>query len=160
MAKTEGNGIREESLRQEYVSSVNRVIDHIQANLDRDLSLEILADVACFSRFHFHRIFRAIVGETLSQFIQRVRIVKAAAQLISNPRKSITEIAYDCGFSDSATFARAFRGRYIVSASEWRSTGSLQDRDIRRMNSKKGQVLSKIHKDIDVSSSYGTSMGN
>jgi len=154
MAKTQEDDRREESLRQEYVSRINRVIDYIQANLDKDLSLEVLSDVACFSQFHFHRIFRAMVGETLGQFIQRVRIVKAAGQLIANPKKPITEIALDCGFSDSATFARAFKGRFNVSASEWRTRGGLQDRKIRKMNSKKGQVLSRIRKDIEVSSRY------
>ncbi|MCK4221952.1 MAG: helix-turn-helix transcriptional regulator, partial [Dehalococcoidia bacterium] len=65
-------------LREEYVSRINRVIDHIGANMDTDLSLENLARVAGFSPFHFHRIFGGMVGETLSQFIQRIRIEKAA----------------------------------------------------------------------------------
>ncbi len=77
---------RSKYLREEYVSRINRVIDFIEKNIDRDLSLEALAKLAYFSRFHFHRIFRAMVGETLNQFIQRVRIEKAAAQLIGNPK--------------------------------------------------------------------------
>ena len=98
MTKTQANDPKKTYLREEYTSRINRVIDYIEKNTDKGLSLESLAKVAIFSPFHFHRIFRAMVGETLNQFIQRIRIEKAAAQLIVNPKKSITEIAFDCGF--------------------------------------------------------------
>jgi len=140
--------------REEYVSRINRVIDYIETNIDVDLSLESISKVANFSQFHFHRIFRAMVGETLNQFIQRLRLEKAAAQLIVNPKKSITEIAFDCGFSGSATFARAFKETFQISASEWRSEGYLQDRKIGKTNSKESQTIGKIGKDLDVSSCY------
>ncbi|MCK5076904.1 MAG: helix-turn-helix transcriptional regulator, partial [Calditrichia bacterium] len=55
-------------LRSEYIASINRVIDYIEKNLDKNLTLDTLSDVANFSRFHFHRIFSAIVGETINQF--------------------------------------------------------------------------------------------
>ncbi|MBT8338578.1 MAG: helix-turn-helix transcriptional regulator, partial [Desulfatitalea sp.] len=83
--------------------------DYVESHLDDDLTLSSLARVAHFSPFHFHRIFSAVVGESLNRFIQRVRVEKAASQLLLNPKKSITEIALDCGFSSAATFARAFR---------------------------------------------------
>ena len=109
-------------LRQEYISRINRVIDYIEANLQEELSLNSLADVSNFSRFHFHRIFKSMVGETLNQFINRIRIEKAASQLIINPRKSITEIAFDCGFSGSASFSRSFKEMYKMSPSGWRAS--------------------------------------
>ncbi len=93
--------------KTEYIARINRVIDYIEKNVDKDLSLEVLAGVACFSSFHFHRIFKAIVGETLNQFINRIRLEKSATQLMSNPNKTITDIAFDCGFSGSASFARS-----------------------------------------------------
>ncbi|MCP4692090.1 MAG: AraC family transcriptional regulator [Desulfobacterales bacterium] len=136
--------------REEYVSRINRVIDHIETNLDGNLSLESLARVASFSRFHFHRIFKAMVGETLNQFIQRVRLEKAAARLIASPGKSITEIALDAGFSGSSTFARAFKESFRVSATQWR----LQDGKICKTNGKKRQTIGKIWKDLEISSRY------
>lgn len=141
-------------MREEYVSRINRVLDYIEANLDRDLSLEALADVASFSRFHFHRVFRAMVGETLNQFIQRRRVEKAASQLTGNPKKTITEIALDCGFSGSATFARAFRDAFGVSASEWRSMQRPGNSKIRKPASKTDQTPGKIGKDLPVLTSY------
>jgi len=154
MTEARANGRNEKYLREEYVSRINRVIDYIEANIDNDLSLENLAGVASFSSFHFHRIFRAMVGETLNQFIQRIRIEKAAGKLIRNPKKSITQIALECGFSSSAAFARAFRESFRMSAREWRSEGHLQYSKISKTDSKDGQALSKIQKDFDVSSEY------
>lgn len=112
---------RQRHLRESYTSRINRVIDYIESHIFSDLSLEDLADVAHFSPFHFHRIFRAMVGESLNGFIQRVRIEKAAAKLIADPRKSITGIAFECGFSSSSAFARAFKDVFQMSASQWRT---------------------------------------
>ncbi len=111
-------------LRQEYIARINRVMDFIDANLDAELTLEALARVAHFSPYHFHRIFRAMIGEPLFQYIQRIRLEKAATRLAEDPRRPVTRIALDCGFSGSAAFARAFREHFGMSASEWRRRGS------------------------------------
>ena len=145
---------KQKYLRDEYISRINRVIDYIEANIDQDLSLENLASVAGFSRFHFHRIFRAMVGETLNGFIQRLRLEKAVIWLRDNPKKSITEIAFDCGFSGSAAFARAFKEMYHVSASEWRSVRITKNSKNCKSKSKNWQTLSKNRKDFDISSYY------
>jgi AraC family transcriptional regulator len=113
---------RTEFLRQEYVARINRVIDHIDAHLGDELTLAALADIACFSRFHFHRIFSAMVGETITDYIKRIRLQNAAARLINNPRDSVTDIAMVCGFSSPSVFARAFKDQFGTSASAWRSS--------------------------------------
>jgi AraC family transcriptional regulator len=112
---------RSQYLREEYIARINRVIDYIGNNIDCDLSLPQLADIAGFSAFHFHRIFSAIMGETLNGFIQRLRIEKAAAMLLQNRKYSISRIALECGFSGASTFARAFKEKYHISASQWRA---------------------------------------
>jgi len=109
--------------RQEYVGRINRVIDYIRRDITGDLRLEALAQVANFSPYHFHRVFKATVGETVNTFIRRVRIQRAASQLIYNPKKSITRIATDCGFSSPSSFARDFRQAYGMSASQFRAGG-------------------------------------
>ena len=93
-------------LIEEYRARINRVIDFIESSIDRDLTLSELANVAGFSRYHFHRIFGGMVGETLYGFIQRLRLEKAAMKLIQNPRESVTSIAMECGFTNSSAFAR------------------------------------------------------
>lgn len=141
-------------LRENYIARINRVIDHIQAHIGEDLSLAELADIAHFSPFHFHRIFSAMVGETLNSFIQRLRIERAASMLIQNPKKSITEIALECGFSGSPVFARAFRETFKMSASQWRSGGYLQNSKTGKTDSKESKTVSNIQQDFDVHPYY------
>jgi AraC family transcriptional regulator len=107
-------------LQEEYNARVHRVQDYIEENIAREFTLEELAGVANFSKYHFHRIFHSVTGETLFQFIQRLRIEKAAVLLLNHPKKSITEIAMDCGFSGSAVFARVFKENFGVPAGTWR----------------------------------------
>jgi AraC family transcriptional regulator len=147
-------------LRKEYTARVNRVIDYIEANISEELSLAELADVAHFSPFHFHRIFRGMVGETLNDFVQRIRVEKAAAKLVFNPRKSITEIALECGFSSSSAFARSFRETYGTSASDWRSGGHVQYGKNSQVDSKDRQAVGNIGKDFDVSLYYTQGVTN
>ncbi len=107
--------------RAEYVARINRVMDYIERHIDEDLSLEVLAKVACFSSFHFHRIFAATTGETLNIFVRRLRTERAASQLLVNPGKTVTEIALDCGFSSPSVFARTFKEIFGVTAIEWQN---------------------------------------
>jgi AraC family transcriptional regulator len=107
-------------LHEEYAGRVNRVLDYVDAHLDEELGLELLARVAAFSPYHFHRLFSALIGEPLGGYIRRVRLEQAASRLENNPRASITEVALDHGFSSPATFARAFKAHFGVAASEWR----------------------------------------
>ncbi len=107
-----------------YNSCINRVIDYIETHIDEPMDLATLASVAHFSPYHFHRLFAGLMGETLNQFIQRVRLEKAAAMLINQPNESITQVAFACGFSSSSTFARAFKETFGKSASQWRENPS------------------------------------
>ena len=106
-----------------YVERVNAVIDYIEAHLSEDLSLAKLAEVAHFSPYHFHRVFSTMVGETLSRFISRLRVERAATLLVQHPDRAITDVAVDCGFTNPSSFARSFRESFGMSASEWRTSG-------------------------------------
>ena len=144
------NEAQRRALRAEYIGRINRALDYIEANLAGDLSLVTLARVANFSPFHFHRIFRSIIGETLNQFIQRRRLEKAAFFLLANPARLITEIALDCGFSGSSTFARAFKEMFGVSASQYRAAGGPDRSKNGKTKSKEGERESKARQDFGV----------
>ncbi len=133
--------------RAEYAERVNRVVDHIERHLDAELSLARLAEVAHFSPFHFHRIFQALVGETLQRFVQRLRLERAATWLVWEPQRSITAIALDSGFASSATFARAFRAEFGTSATDWRRT---------QRDRKLGKTVRKSSKADSHGRSYGS----
>lgn len=107
-----GNVMRHTAM--DYRKRVCQAMNFISRNLDRDLSLEEVAGVASFSMFHFHRIFKAVVGETVAGFTRRLRLEFAANRLLSNQHEDITTIAIDCGFSSSQNFAKAFRQHLLL----------------------------------------------
>ncbi|HVN21986.1 MAG TPA: AraC family transcriptional regulator [Dongiaceae bacterium] len=129
--------------KSEYVQRIDRVIDYLRQYLDRPVKLAELADVACFSEFHFHRVFTAVSGETLNNFTNRLRLEKAA-RLLRYSDQSLTDIALDCGFSSSATFSRAFRSGYDTSPSQFRKSGEIKK--------------SKICKELFPQDAYGLPM--
>lgn len=108
-----------EYLRQEYRSRINKVQDYIDNNISEELTIPRLSEVANFSPYHFQRIFSVMTGETLYKYILRIRLGKAAYLLVANPKKTVTEIAFECGFTSSSVFARAFKQLYGITAKEW-----------------------------------------
>lgn len=96
------------------LSRLNQVIDYIHNNYANALNLEKLANIACLSRYHFHRQFHMVMDETPNDFIQRLRLEKATHQLMLEQYKPISEIAYECGFSTSQNFSRAYKAKYGV----------------------------------------------
>lgn len=117
-----------------YLQRINTVIDYIYEHPAEDLSLSRLAQVACFSPFHFHRIFKALTGETVNQCVTRLRLESAAVLLKASPQLTITRAAFDCGFESASDFARTFKKRFGINARSW-------DRQSPLKNSKKGQVF-------------------
>jgi len=93
---------------------------HIQEHLNEDLSLEKLARLAHFSPFHFHRIFKALVGESVHEHVRRLRL-EAAAMLLKTTDRSVTQIAFDAGYETHEAFTRAFRQLFGVSPSQFRA---------------------------------------
>ncbi len=124
-----------QNLANEYKSRINKVLDYIDTNIENQFTLEELSNVANFSKFHFHRIFHSIIRETPFQFIQRVRLEKAATLIITNPYESLTQIAFQCGFTDVSIFSRNFKSFFKISATQYRKNKS----NISQTESKKGQ---------------------
>jgi AraC family transcriptional regulator len=106
---------------------MNRVLEFIQEHLHEPLTLEDIAQEALLSKFHFHRIFKMVTSESLSQFIQRLRIEKSANILYCETKDSLTDIALNCGFSSSGYFSRVFKEHYGISATEFRKM-SIQEK--------------------------------
>ena len=134
-----------ERSKQEYSARINMVMDYIERNIGEKISLDKLSQIACFSPFHFHRIFTAITGETLNSFIQRIRIEKAAIQLRNEQRASISEIANNCGFASAAHFSRIFRKYMGMTAKEYRESDKVLFAKEGVYYSKNGQVVRKIN---------------
>jgi len=112
--------LNETASRAEYARRMNRVLNYIDAHLDQPLELAQLADVANFSRFHFHRIFAAWMGETLGDYARRRRLEKAAFRLSSGVDSTVLDTALATGFGSGEAFARAFKQKFGCTPSEWR----------------------------------------
>ena len=112
-----------------YQKRINVVIDYINDNLDRSLSLDELAEVSHFSSYYFHRIFVAQVGESVNFYTNRIRIEKSA-RLLKFSNKPISDIAYDCGFSSPSTFSRSFKQYFEVAPSIYRKSGKIENSKI------------------------------
>ena len=106
--------------QQEYFKRINNAMNFISNNIHRDPSLEEISQAASFSKYHFHRIFKALTGETVASFSRRVKLQKAAKHLLFNTQLDITTIALECGFSSSQNFAKAFKKHYNLSPSTFR----------------------------------------
>jgi AraC family transcriptional regulator len=106
---------------------INRVRDHVREHLAEPLGLDDLARVAHSSRFHFARLFRAHTGETLTHFVQRARLERAATLMRSSPRMSLLEIALAVGFGSASDFSRVFKQHHGLAPSQWDRRSRLHD---------------------------------
>ena len=130
----------------EYIRRINNALEFIAQHLDEAMRLEDVARSSHFSPYHFHRIFHALRGETVNDYISRKRMEKAARQLVYKPDLSVTQVAEMGGFSSSANFARAFKLYFGVSASDLRN-GRVNDPDDAN-NSKIGKLYRKYGKEF------------
>jgi AraC family transcriptional regulator len=104
----------------EYHTSVNQVIDYINTNLNSNIDLGILSGIANISEFHFHRIFRAIIGEPVASYITRIRL-ENAAQKLQSTNQSLSKIADSTGYGNQQALSKAFQRHFGVSPSAFRN---------------------------------------
>ncbi|HEY1781547.1 MAG TPA: AraC family transcriptional regulator [Roseiarcus sp.] len=109
--------------QESYQARLDRVVDHIYTRLDEDIRPESLAEIACLSPYHWHRIYVAMRGETIGATIRRLRLLRAADRL-ANSDLPIEMIAERAGYSGADAFARAFREVYGKPPADYRAAGS------------------------------------
>ncbi|MCR8724894.1 AraC family transcriptional regulator [Frigidibacter sp. ROC022] len=107
-----------------YEQRLLRVIAHIHDDPSRDLSLDALAEVAALSRFHFHRIFHAMTGETVAETVRRIRMNRAAHWLV-NEDWPIARIAARVGHPNTRSFARIFAEAFGCTPAAFRRRGAM-----------------------------------
>jgi AraC family transcriptional regulator len=108
------------STAADYHERILRTLAHIQADLDDALELDGLARVACFSPYHFHRVFRGLVGEPVQEHVRRLRLERAA-QRLKLQDEAVTSVALDAGYESHEAFTRAFHTMFGMSPSQFRA---------------------------------------
>lgn len=103
--------------KNDYLQSIYKVIHYIEENYNDDLTLDELSKVASFSKYHFHRIFKSITGETLSDYIRKVRLSSTTLKFKTD--KKITQIALDSGYETNASFSKAFKKYFGITPKEF-----------------------------------------
>jgi AraC family transcriptional regulator len=105
---------------RDYKQRLLRVLVHIQQHLDEPLGLEGLARLACFSPFHFHRVFRGMVGESVKEHVRRLRLERAASQL-KRGSDPVTQLALGAGYDTHEAFTRSFKTAFGIAPAHYRA---------------------------------------
>jgi len=109
--------------REDYARRVLRAQQHVEARLDRDVDPHEVARVAGLSVHHFHRVFRGTTGESVMQYARRLRLERAARELLASDA-SVLDLALGAGYRSHEAFTRAFARAFGMPPSEWRRRGS------------------------------------
>jgi AraC family transcriptional regulator len=112
------------STLEDYKQRLLRVLLHIQLHLDEPLALAELARCAHFSPYHFHRVFKGMIGESVQSHIRRLRLERAAGRLKLG-RQPVMQIALEAGYDTHEAFSRAFKGMFGVPPSGFRAANGL-----------------------------------
>jgi len=114
-----------EKAKNDYYERIDKAVDLIEANLKEKLTVDMIAEKACFSKYHFIRIFSAMTGETVGDYVRRRRVSKSSKQLIQTNRP-IIDIAFDYQFESQEAFTRSFKKVYGTTPGRYRKLNNNQ----------------------------------
>lgn len=107
--------------RMDYYNRIQNAIEFIERNLEEKLNIADIASKACFSPFHFQRLFQAISGFSVQEYIRKRRMAEAAA-LLKATDKNILELAVAFEYGSQEAFARAFESCFGITPAKYRKT--------------------------------------
>jgi AraC family transcriptional regulator len=108
----------------DYIACISRTLDFIEENLQETITLESLSEIACFSPYHYHRVFQALVGDSVMEYVRKRRLTRAA-ELLYYSEVKVIDIAMEVGFQYHESFNRAFKKFYGVSPIQYRTANAL-----------------------------------
>ncbi|MFJ2849558.1 AraC family transcriptional regulator [Streptomyces rubiginosohelvolus] len=104
---------------------LNDAMEHIEAHLGERIEAADLARIAMTSEYHFRRMFSALAGFPLSEYIRRRRMTVAGAEVLGDRDRSLLDVAMRYGYDTGEGFARAFRAVHGIGPGEARRTGAV-----------------------------------
>lgn len=141
---------------QKDLQRINQAVVYVDEHLADTITVAKMAQQVNMSEFHFHRIFKSVTNEPFNQYLQRKRLEQSLFDLRAPKKKSIQQIALDCGFSSQANFAKAFGNYFGFTASTYRRNKTINIKGAE--NSKNGKLSSKIGKNIQPQQLYHGSL--
>lgn len=102
-----------------YDDCIKKSIEYIEDNLSNKIELKDIANNAFLSKYHFHRVFHAVVGEPVAEYIRKRRLMEAANELLNTDDK-VVDIAFKYQFNSQEAFTKAFKRLYGLSPREFR----------------------------------------
>jgi AraC family transcriptional regulator len=117
--------------KNDHIERINEVLYRIHADLAQNLSVEAYASEVSMSPFHFNRVFKEVVGQSVHAYIKRVKLEHAGNLLLFNPDATITHSMQEVGFSSNASFTQAFKENFGVTPTKWREVDKMnENRDL------------------------------
>jgi len=107
--------------KNSYLESINKAIAYIESNSTTDIQLKDISIQANLSQYHFHPVFKSITGNTIKDFLTRIRLEKSALKL-KHSQNDIGQIAFECGYQNHETFTRAFKDYFGLTPIEYRNS--------------------------------------
>ncbi|MCL9775170.1 helix-turn-helix domain-containing protein [Vibrio methylphosphonaticus] len=108
-----------------HLNRVEKVVEYINNNLDKPLTVAELASISCWSRWQLQRVFQEQTKQNIAQYVRQQKLSRAAEHLLSNESK-ITDIALEFGFNSEVSFSRAFKQLFSVSPRQYKQQGMLK----------------------------------
>lgn len=146
-------------MNNHYVKQILKVLIYIEDHIEDEMTIVELAKVACYSPFHFHRIFQAIVGESIHKYVRRLRLESAAGKLLYS-NQPITGIALDANFDTSSSFTKAFKQCMGKSPRNYRLLYKEVNMMTRKINELSTITPKKIEKVSDLNLMFIRRLGN
>lgn len=110
------------TLQNNYEDRLKRVIAYIYDHLDDEIDLQKLADIACMSPYHWHRVYHAVRGETITSTVKRLRLHRSAGYL-AHSDMPVEEVAQRSGYPNLQSFTRIFKSVYGMPPAQYRKNG-------------------------------------
>lgn len=107
-----------------WLENLSNAIEYIEDNLDKDISIDAAAQIACCSTYYFQRVFTYVAGISLSEYIRRRRMSQAAFELQKTDKK-VLDIALKYGYSSPTAFNRAFQSVHGITPVAAKKIGSV-----------------------------------
>lgn len=119
----------------DYMKAIQRFVNEVEDQLEDSIDIDQLIGITYVSKFHFYRLFKAVVGIPVYDYIRKRKLIRAADDL-RKTQYTVLDIAIKYGFASQEVFTRNFKKLYHISPAKYRSCYTGEDRLVEEITSK------------------------